>query len=1345
MFETVIALGSIYIKLIESGNILFKNWTAIIYCNPEELNTVKINFAITDETKNIFGLRKIEGGTISSIIKVQKFLEKCYNEWLEHITKKRDDFPLLNYFTLNQLVVLRTKLSEIKKFKEANKSINLRCLADLLFNINENISCKLIVEANEYACDKASENKLRFNLMNSKEGTLTIEQRRALIEDLEMQGFERSLIEQGLRILKTNNRLQLIQFCIDNEDTDYSSNDQKSDSVQIEFDKLATNKSNSDSLDTKFEEIIARFKDMLEKNYSDFLSLDHIGFMLEYFKSKSTKKINRKVPPFLEAGVANLILIEDDNLMARVLYIYMSSSDQPMPNDDEIMFCNEKTTASDVEIYLRRSLTDCIESESDNKKIYCMVNAHDIPYDQAVKILQIFENLKKRNDFIFCIFCAEEKEDKSVFASAYNRYKRKLPKEINYKEIENYLFKHFKYNYDRAAAAASIEIDRLTTRVIKSERSGVGKSLYIERVYEAITKKFNKTARLCIPVKKKVLCVEDIFEMLKNFDDKHYSQPRLFHLDIAYEVLENVNSFLFQLLCMRVLKSAKDEIWRRSNTDLYLIEIMTPLRKKEENIPRPLHSILIYLPSVNCLTPIQILKRLKGEAEEDYSKCFGQFDKQILESEKIQRPCQYLKAVEDEENVNLNQVKFNPENNLSETECLELLLKHSEIENPSWFELMNFSTFLNIQLGDSEKSAFCCLDDVEKREDEEDILPNFRQFVIKFMIQMSHDFALPSLEVSDISALQINENKEVHFELNQVKMKRKWENHPHPYLFFNPDHISFTFFGFNINKWSGQLVDQIDQMKIVFPNIKLERNLINGIDAQAPGILSQKISNMTKYENIDKILHVMGKSWAMRRQKDKKPYDPDPSYELTMDNVLKIMAIYMRFRCNIPVIIMGETGCGKTRLILYLCDLQKPPPDYNPYEKDKDLRDQYKVPTINNMYLLKVHGGITSKDIISHVRKAQELATRNHKIMKDDETFTVLFFDEANSTEAIGTIKEIICDGRMNGEMIDFSSGLKIIAACNPYKKHSDDVIKSFKSAGLGFYAGESLDTQEKLGNLSMRELVYRVQPLPTSMLPMIWDFGQLNDDVERLYIRQIVESIYKNPESTLNLISEKHLPMIIDILTESQKFMRELKNECSFVSLRNVQRVLVVIQWFMNLDTFLIKKMKKKEAEIHGFEIIDNFDDLVEIDDNSDNDWKSIADDESVCSKGTRGDDNELKIEMFQSDDAPEPYNFNSLVRSIILATSVCYHVSLQSNSTREEYRNKLASCFKLRKITAESIMNLINICQEVFLDEIEKPDAIARNQALKENIFMMVVCIELRIPLFIVGYVFNSIKKLK
>ena len=86
-----------------------------------------------------------------------------------------------------------------------------------------------------------------------------------------------------------------------------------------------------------------------------------------------------------------------------------------------------------------------------------------------------------------------------------------------------------------------------------------------------------------------------------------------------------------------------------------------------------------------------------------------------------------------------------------------------------------------------------------------------------------------------------------------------------------------------------------------------------------------------RHAKIDKIHRVMG------IPEDVATY-PDDSYLLTTDNVKKMMAIYMRFRCGIPVIIMGETGCGKTRLIKFMCDLQKPP----------DRTD------IKNMILMKV-------------------------------------------------------------------------------------------------------------------------------------------------------------------------------------------------------------------------------------------------------------------------------------------------------------------------------------------------------------------------------------------------------
>ncbi len=67
--------------------------------------------------------------------------------------------------------------------------------------------------------------------------------------------------------------------------------------------------------------------------------------------------------------------------------------------------------------------------------------------------------------------------------------------------------------------------------------------------------------------------------------------------------------------------------------------------------------------------------------------------------------------------------------------------------------------------------------------------------------------------------------------------------------------------------------------------------------------------------------------------------------------------------------------------------------------------------------------------MIKIVQRAEAEAQKNRKRNID----TVLFFDGANTTDAIGLIKEIICDRRLHGKRI--SSDIKFIAACNPYRK----------------------------------------------------------------------------------------------------------------------------------------------------------------------------------------------------------------------------------------------------------------------------------------------------------------------
>ena len=126
---------------------------------------------------------------------------------------------------------------------------------------------------------------------------------------------------------------------------------------------------------------------------------------------------------------------------------------------------------------------------------------------------------------------------------------------------------------------------------------------------------------------------------------------------------------------------------------------------------------------------------------------------------------------------------------------------------------------------------------------------------------------------------------------------------------FNKDRTTLTFIGFMVSP-NGDLLDP--------KGVVIEQNVLatpfwaglnhQGVDLN-DNYLKWKRSTMVK-----KLSMIMGLEHL---------YDPDENYVLTVDNLIKILTIQMRFRCGIPVVIMGETGCGKTRLVQYMCDLAR--------------------------------------------------------------------------------------------------------------------------------------------------------------------------------------------------------------------------------------------------------------------------------------------------------------------------------------------------------------------------------------------------------------------------------------
>ncbi len=74
----------------------------------------------------------------------------------------------------------------------------------------------------------------------------------------------------------------------------------------------------------------------------------------------------------------------------------------------------------------------------------------------------------------------------------------------------------------------------------------------------------------------------------------------------------------------------------------------------------------------------------------------------------------------------------------------------------------------------------------------------------------------------------------------------------------------------------------------------------------------------------------------------------------------------------------------------------------------------------NNLLELKTHGGITGQDIEEIVEKAIDTARKNKPIK------TILFFDEANTSDGIGVIKSVMCDRLLRGVPIPDDCGLKV-------------------------------------------------------------------------------------------------------------------------------------------------------------------------------------------------------------------------------------------------------------------------------------------------------------------------------
>ncbi|XP_036840034.1 E3 ubiquitin-protein ligase rnf213-alpha-like isoform X4 [Oncorhynchus mykiss] len=1205
VFDSVQRLAVAFVDLYAAGNPLFRVWEAKIHCNMESDTGVTMDFNLGNILRKIM----VEGNAVKQLTDLCRKIEMCLDDWNRFMDKQRSQHYYLNYYTAEQIVYLCNVLTE--------NNLNNK--------LEENVLMMLSFIKPDCSVSEVWESWMTFQ--NHAMNTAGQE------EDTSCQTFIN---------LKSD---------MENLDSSFAS-DRKCaiDVLQSVVDQAVGLR----KLDLVWDAYMKDMRNIIQ--YS--LDIRSLGSLLEVLANKPSQEqeeeeelletsentVIRKLPKGFFTGQPNLIICPQDKILTASVCLYMTSDDEQLPTYDEVLLCTPATSYEQVELFFRRCLTPGYMGE----KIYALLFADQLSYEVSYAVEKFFQKLSScfRSSYRLVIICSAEREHNYI-PSAFSHFKRDIVPQESPGRIQKYLSRHYTVP-SHQASAASVFKGRHFVGIVSSKRAGVGKSLYIQRLYDKLegTMRIGTTFHKCIRlIEPKV----DEYIILRSlFDTPEKKEHKVFHFDVTSSVQKGLHEFLFKLFFLRYLADSDGLMWKCSSKDLYVIETLQSTHElpRSASRPDPMGHVLLFevFPKVFCRPPKEVmwLEMRNGDDPEQKSED-PLMDDQCFRSEAFQRPYQYLTRFHRGEN--LDSFTYQRVEG-THAECLQMLFIYCGISDPSWAELRNFAWFLNLQLLDCETSAFCNFQFIG------DTLRGFRNFVVDFMILMAKDFATPSLCITDQShgRQQMDLNGLNERDLAPFLIRKRWESEPHPYIFFNDDHASMTFIGFHLRENKKNGVDAINpSTNVVIKRNIMTKDLYNGLRRQRVPF-NIDFDQLSRADKIVRLCSVLGIKW---------PTDPDETYELTTDNILKMMAIHMRFRCGIPVIIMGETGCGKTRLIKFLCELRRSG-----------------APT-ENMKLVKVHGGTTSDMIYTKVHEAEAVAVAN----KEKHGFdSVLFLDEANTTEAISSIKEILCDNTVQGQQLGYQTGLQIIAACNPYRKHTDEMIKRLEKAGLG-YRVRAEETEERLGSIPLRQLVYRVQVLPPSMIPLVWDFGQLNDHTEKMYIQQIVQRVVGK-----NYIKRVSIKLISDVLSSSQRFMRQRKDECSFVSLRDVERCMQVFVWFYKNHSMFSKELR------------------------------------ALFQKQPRGERN-------RCDQVPPPAS-DPVDWSLLMAVGVCYQACLE---TKGEYQKEICKFFP--RVLPQNMKQEISLMQDLLLSGVPMGETIARNKALKENVFMMVICIELRIPLFLVG----------
>eukprot|EP01080_Neovahlkampfia_damariscottae_P004913 gene4913-8502_t len=351
------------------------------------------------------------------------------------------------------------------------------------------------------------------------------------------------------------------------------------------------------------------------------------------------------------------------------------------------------------------------------------------------------------------------------------------------------------------------------------------------------------------------------------------------------------------------------------------------------------------------------------------------------------------------------------------------------------------------------------------------------------------------------------------------------------------------------------------------------------------------------------------------------------NYAITADNLKKLFHILLKLQCNSPVILMGGNGQGKSELFRYMTGLFG-----------------------EKLHRLSINSDMTTEFLENWFSHFFETARWS------PEKKVFIFFDMINNCSCDGFFKLVISDRIFKNQPIP--ENLKIVAACNPYD--------------------ERLTNKSKI---DYHKLTYYVKPISESLIEHIFDYGTLSEQVEKMYIKSILQiDLTKN---TFEVELDGFFSVFTELIFHSQNFIRKCFNDKSLVSLRDVVRCIKIFQFFKSTS------IEKEDSE----EMIYN--------------------------------------STFSSNE--------SIKKSLILSLAYSYYCRLNLDDERENYIKMISNkslemnhIFDLGKLFFyETLMDE----QEYYTNNMHFSDGISMNDSLRENLFMILVSILNKVPIIVAG----------